>query len=192
MTRIRLALLACITLLLASATAEAGRPRGLQILDTDLLVLPYIEQQPIYKLTYARAPGGEATLVDQSLASPERRTPLGFTPPIGSDKGSYTATPGDTVWAAFASTQGIRVYDLGDLAASGPLAPSLVDVIPAVGAYDPGSVSMGIIAILIGLVVEERPALSISDGTSNTMLGFDGERFRRVELMGEESIWYFR
>ena len=53
---------------------------------------------------------------------PVRRTPLGFTPPIGSNKGSFVGTPDGHVWAAFASTNGIRLFDLGDLSrrAAGP------------------------------------------------------------------------
>jgi hypothetical protein len=161
----------------------------MQVLDTDFLMLPYIEQENVYRVSLARSAGGQALLVDQSLATPMRVTPLGFTPPIGSNKGSYTATPDGSVWGAFSSAQGVRVYDLGDLEQPGPLAPELLQAEPMGAGFDPGSVQMGIIAILIGLLAEPTPAISfadVADGTSNTlMFGWDGDSFEAVAPVGD-------
>jgi hypothetical protein len=172
-----------------AAPAQAGRPRGIQVLDSDTLLLPYIEQENLYRLTYFRSAAGTVMLLDESDATPLRVTPLGFTPPIGSNKGSYTATPDDTVWAAFSSPQRIRVYDLGDISKPGLLSPGLVDAIGAPSGYDPNETQLGIIAILIGLVAEPRPAVFIAgatDGTSNTLaLGWSGASFEPVVENGD-------
>jgi hypothetical protein len=188
-------LLVAAVVLAVAAQAQAGRPRGIQVLDSDTLLLPYVEQENLYRLTYFRSAAGTVMLLDASDVTPMRVTPLGFTPPLGSNKGSYTATPDDTVWAAFSSPQRIRVYDLGDIAKPGALSPGLVDAIAAPSGYDPNQTQLGIIAILIGLVAEPRPALfvaGVQDGTSNTLvLGYDGERFRPVGLMEDDGLWFF-
>ena len=192
MTRSHLALFAITAALLASAPAEAGRPRGMQVLDRDPLILPYIEQDAVYEqyqLTYMRGSDGRALLLDQSDASPLRVTPLGFTPPIGANAGSYTVTPDGSVWGAFSSTHGIRVYDLGDLAQPGPLAPVLLQAEALPAGIDPSATQMGIIAILIGLLVEPTPSLRITDGTSNTILfGWTGTSFEPV-LEIADGVW---
>jgi hypothetical protein len=188
----RIALFASLCLVLASAAAQAGRPRGIEILDTDSVsLLPYIEQENLYKLTYFRDATGAAMLLDASASSPLRVTPLGFTPPIGSNKGSYTATPEGTVWAAFASSFGVRVFDLGDVTKPGPLAPVEVDRLAMSAGVRPESVQMGIIAILIGLVVEPRPGLSVCFQGGCTRWGWDGAQFAPVWLHEEEGIFYF-
>jgi hypothetical protein len=194
MTSKRIALLVSLCLMLASAVAEAGRPRGTHVLDTQLVLLPYLEQDTIYKVTLARNAAGQALLVDQSLATPIRVTPIGFTPPIGSNKGSFAVTPESSTWAAFASSQGIRVFELGDLQAPGPLAVVQRDAIPA--GFDPQSAQLGIIAILIGLVAEPRPALFLDcfqggcnkGGDEELVLGWNGQSFEPVELMEGEGI----
>src|SRR5262245_46955374 len=193
----RLALITSLCLAVASTAPEAGRPRSLQVLDTDFHILPFIEQDNLYRLTYLRGGAGQALLLDQAGGSAPRLTPLGFTPPIGSNKGSYTVTPEDSTWAAFASSEGIRVFELGDLEAPGPLAPAQRDAI-AIGDLDPGSVQMGIIAILIGVVAEPRPALFIACfqggcskgdvGGEELVLGWNGRSFEPVSLMEGEGI----
>jgi hypothetical protein len=186
---------AVLSLALASGPADAGRARGPEVLDADVYLLPFIEQDNLYRLTYLRGAAGQALLLDQSDASPARVTPLGFTPPIGSNKGSYTVTPDDSTWAAFASSRGIRVYELGDLEAPGPLDPIERDAIATGDGFDPGSVHMGIIAILIGQVVEPRPALFLDcfqggckkdDGA--LVLGWNGRSFEPVALLESEGI----
>jgi len=192
MTRFHVALFAITAALLASAPAEAGRPRGAQVLDRDTLILPYLEQDNLYKqyqLTYLRGADGRALLLDQSDSSPLRVTPLGFTPPIGANAASYTVTPDGSVWGAFSSTHGIRVYDLGDVEQTGPLAPSLLQAEALPAGIDPSATQMGIIAILIGLLVEPTPSLRITDGTSNTILfGWTGTSFEPV-LEIADGVW---
>jgi len=199
MERIAATLFAFLPLALANAPAEAGRPRGITVLDADTLVLPYIEQDDRFDLYYARGSSGGALLLDGRPGDPLRATPLGFTAPLGSDKGSYTATPEGSAWAAFASPQGVRVFELGDLAAEGPLDPAPRDAIAMEAGFDPDSVSMGIIAILIGLVAEPRPALFVDCSTDGCggfrgelVLGWDGAAFEPVKLLGEEGglVWY--
>ena len=192
MKRLHFALPALLAVaLLASAPADAGRLRGAQVLDSDAVFL--MPEEPIWYLTLLRNAGGQVLVTDQSESSPLRVTPLGFAYPTGSTWGSYTATPDGTLWAALSMAQGIRVYDLGDVREPAPLDPLLLDVIIAPSVYDPSRTQMGIIAILIGLVVEPRPSLSVvthsPDGTSNTMMfGWDGDSFEAVVPVGG-GVW---
>lgn len=162
-----------------------------ELLDSDGLALPNVEQENIFELLLLRAPSGEALLLDAGETTPPRATPLGFAAPVGSDKGSYTATPRGTVWAAFASATEIRVHDLGDLSQPGPLAPVEKDVVHPAGAWDPATVRTGIIAILIGLTVEPRPALYIGETEKQIVLGWNGTAFAPVRMIEEEGIYYF-
>src|SRR5262245_33005254 len=85
-------------------------------------------------LALAGRAGGEVVLVDFDVAGGAvRRTPLGFTPPIGSNKGSFVGTSDGHVWAAFASTGVIRLFDLGDLSATGPLQPVVKQTLSVAG-----------------------------------------------------------
>ncbi|RIL04007.1 MAG: hypothetical protein DCC71_14365 [Proteobacteria bacterium] len=81
MIRSGLALFPCVVLLFASAPAEAGRPRGAQVLDRDAVAL--MPEEPIWYFTLLRGADGGALLLDQSDATPLRATPLGFTPASG-------------------------------------------------------------------------------------------------------------
>jgi len=183
----RIALCASLCLVLASAAAEAGRPRGMQVLDRDVLSL--MPEDHVFYLTLVRSAGGQVMLMDESDTSPLRLTPLGFSYPTGSTLGSYTETPDGPVWAAFSSGQGVRVYDLGDLEQPGPLTPALLQAEPMGSGFDPRSVQMGIIAICIGVVAEPTPAVSftaVQDGTSNTLtFGWDGDSFEPVVEVGD-------
>jgi hypothetical protein len=97
---------------------------GATLLDAGHVVLPSAGQ--VRMLALVSRSSGEAMLLDYDPAGGAvRRTPLGFTPPIGSNKGSFTAAPDGRVWAALAATGGIRLFDLGDLSADGPLAAAL-------------------------------------------------------------------
>ena len=78
---------------------------GAVLLDASHVVLPRTGQ--LRALALVQRSSGEAVLVDYDVAGgPLRRTPLGFTPPIGSNKGSFAGTPDGHVWAAFASRTG--------------------------------------------------------------------------------------
>lgn len=183
MTRSHFALFAVLGAVLASAPAEAGRPRGMQVLDSDTVFL--MPEEPIWYLTLLRSRSGSLFVMDQSSESALRVTPLGFQYPTGSTWGSYTQTPYGSLWAALSSEQGVRVYDLGDVREPGTLAPVLLEQEQATDGFDPRQTQMGIIAILIGLTAEPRPALFIADGTSNTvMFGWDGDSFEAVVPAG--------
>jgi hypothetical protein len=151
---------------------------GAVLLDASHVLLPGGQ---IRVLALATRSGGEVIVADYDVAGgPVRRTPLGFTPPIGSNKGSYVATPDGSVWAAFASPNGIRLFDLGDLSATGPLSPVQKGVIAGGAGFDPGSTHLGIIAILIGLVAQPAPAVSYQRGDDVIVSVLDGGAFRTV------------
>jgi hypothetical protein len=144
-------------------------------------------------LATLRIATGELFLLDESPSTAPRVTPLGYTAPSGTTKGEFLETPDGDVWAAFASSDGIRVLDLGDITVPDPLTPRNLDFLHAGGGWDPTSVRTGIIAILIGLAVEPRPALSVvtqaPDGTSNTVtFGWDGDSFEAVVPAGG-GVW---
>ena len=145
---------------------------------------------------------GEVLLVDHDFnGGPVRRTPLGFTPPIGSNKGSFVAAPDGRVWVAFASSGGIRLFDVGDVSAPGALQPDPRGILAAGAGFDPGSTRLGIIAILIGLVAQPVPSLSYQSGDELFVSAYDGSGFRPVArqpvpagaqgFMEDDGIWYY-
>jgi hypothetical protein len=153
-------------------------------------------------LALVQRSSGEAMLLDyDAAAGPVRRTPLGFTPPIGSNKGSFTVSPDGRVWAAIAGGGVLRLFDLGDLSVDAPLAPSASGALPLGPGFDPESTRLGIIAILIGLVSEPVPAVSyqVDDELAVSVLDRDGFRtFARQQLpagaqglMDPEGIFYY-
>jgi hypothetical protein len=135
---------------------------------------------------FVRDASGEAVLVDYDFAGgPPRRTPLGYTAPIGSNKGSVVASAGGGAWAALASSGGIALFELGDLAGPGALQPRLVDTLPVSASFDPESTHLGIIAILIGLVAEPAPSISVQEGSRLRLYVHDGAAFR---VAGEQGL----
>ena len=104
-----------------------------------------------------------------------RRTPLGLTAPLGSTKGSVVASADGHAWATFPYQDGIALFDLGDLAGPGPLQPALLGTLPVSASFDPDSTHLGIIAILIGLVVEPAPSISIQEGNRLRLYAHDGD-----------------
>lgn len=150
-------------------TLDPGHPDSV-LVDASHVYLP--RTGAFRGLALVRRTSGELVLADYELAStPVRRTSLGFTPPIGSNKGSFTVAPDGHVWAALASANAIRLLDLGDLTATGPLAPvQSSSLMPGAG-FDPESTRVGIIAILIGLMTQPKPVVSYQSG---------GELVRRV------------
>jgi hypothetical protein len=85
--------------------------------------------------------------------------PDGFTPPIGSNKGSIVGSAGGRKWAAVPAADGLRLYDLGEIDAPRPVAPRHVATLPAVEAFRPDRAPAGIIAVLIGLRGGPAPAI---------------------------------
>jgi len=197
-------------LILAGGTAQAGRPR-LQVLDTDALLLPYVEQDALRQITTLRTASGEIVLADHGTSAPLRMTSLGTSIPCTSTWGSL-AQDGTSntllfaefvafdpafkggVFVALSTKDGACVYSLGDLAAPGPLAPKALDSIAASPGFDPGSTRMGIIAVLIGLLVDPHvPAVFTVEGGQTVVRAWDGHAFRPVHLIEEEGIgiWAF-
>jgi hypothetical protein len=128
-----------------------------------------------------RRSSGEAMLVDYDVAGgPVRRTPLGITAPLGSNKGSYIGTSDGRVFGAFASTGGIRLFDLGDLSQTTPLAPVQRATIAGGAGFDPESTRLGIIAILIGLTAQPVPVVSYQRGDEAIASVLEGGAFRTV------------
>jgi hypothetical protein len=162
----------------------------------------YLPRKGLFRaLALVRRGSGEAVLVDYDLGSGTvRRTPLGFTPPIGSNKGSFVGTSDGHVWAAFASTGAIRLFDLGDLSAPGPLQPVGKQTL-SVSGLDPDSTHLGIIAILIGVVAQPSISLRYQAGDALYVAAFDGAAFRQVArqemaagargIMIDDGIWFF-
>ena len=169
----------------------AALPPGVRIVDRDFALLPYIEQDNLFALTLLRTQTGAMVLLDATDGKPLRATALGFTYPTGATWGSYTSSADRHAYGAFANGAGIRVVDLGDLSAPGPLAPVALDSIAPNPGFDPSSTQMGIIAILIGFQTEQAPAVFYVQGGQTVVLGFDGAKFRPVGLLSEEGIFYF-
>jgi hypothetical protein len=135
---------------------------------------------------FLRDASGEAVLVDYDLADgTPRRTPLGITPPIGSTKGSVVAATGGRAWATVASPGGVALFELGDLAGPGALQPRLLDTLPVGASFDPESTDLGIIAVLIGLVAEPAPSISVQEGSRLRLYVHEGAAFR---LAGEQGL----
>jgi len=151
---------------------------------------------------FLRRSSGEAVLVDYDLAGGAiRRTPLGFTPPIGSNKGSFTAAPDGSLVAALAHPGGVRLITIHDLLISSVVTPGAPLIVNLGGGWDPASTRVGIIAILIGLQAQPVPALSYQVGDDLVLRALDGGAGREVArvtvppqasgLMEEEGILYY-
>lgn len=129
---------------------------------------------------YVRRSSGAALLVDFDVeGGPVRRTVLGFTPPIGSNKGSVVATPDGGAMAVFASSGGFTKVTFGDILISS-LTPSALETIALGSSFDPASVRTGIIAILIGLLARPVPAVSYQVGDEVRLAALDGGTLRTV------------
>ena len=203
MTRPSLVLFAALCVALAAQPSFAGRTRT-EVLDRDALLLPYVEQDALFQLTTLRSATGALLLMDQSAATPIRVTPLGISIPPTSTWGQLADGTSNTIffagfaaardrhaYAALATPSGVEVVSLGDLAAPGPLAPQRMASIAAGPGFDPSSTQVGIIAVLIGLLVDPNvPAVSfVEDGRTVTLAWIDGA-FRPVRLMEEEGTYY--
>jgi hypothetical protein len=180
-----------LALFLAGGPPASAQPLPLQVLHRDFALLPYIEQDNLFNLTLARKPSGALLLLDSTDGTPLRTTPLGFSFPTGGTLGSYTSSADRHAYGAFSREGMIQVVDLGDLSVPGPLAPVVLDPIEPGAGFDPSSTKVGIIAILIGFVTEEAPAVFYVEDGQTRVLGFDGTEFRPVGLIVDEGIWYF-
>ena len=150
---------------------------GATLLDAGHFVLPNGAPRA---WAYVRRSAGTALLVDFDVAGGTvRRTPLGFTPPIGSNKGSIVATPDGGGFAMFAYPGGMLGVNMEDLMVT----PWLVEprgTLALGAAFDPASTRTGIIAILIGLLATPTPAVSYQVGDELRVDVLDGNTFRTV------------
>jgi hypothetical protein len=149
---------------------------------------------------YVRRSSGEAVLVDFDVAGGAvRRTPLGFTPPLGSDKGSVVGTPDGGAFASFESEGRIRIIGFEDIMVS-VLQPVPKGTLSLGSGFVPGSTRLGIIAILIGLLTQPTPAISYQVGDEVVLVVPEGAGFRTVArqtvpaeasgLMETDGIWF--
>jgi hypothetical protein len=185
--------------LVRSIVVDPSDPTG-TLIDAALVAFPGGQTRAV---AFLRRSSGEVSLVDFDLAGGAvRRTPLGFTPPIGSNKGSFTAAPDGSLVAALAYAGGVRLMTFYDLLISSVVAPSAPVTLHLGGGWDPTSARVGIIAILIGLQARPVPALSFQDGDQIVLLALDGGTWRTVAretvppqasgLIEEEGLhWFF-
>jgi hypothetical protein len=186
-----LALGLVLALFFAGGPSASALPLGQRVLHRDFALLPYIEQDNLFSLTLVRRLSGALLLIDSTGGTRQRRTPLGFSYPSGSTWGSYTSSADRRAYGAFSRTGTIRVVDLGDLSTPGPLAPVVLDSIERGAGFNPASTRMGIIAVLIGLLTEQVPAVFFVEDGQTIVLAFDGTEFRPVDLIEDEGIWFF-
>jgi hypothetical protein len=172
---------------------------GATLIDAALVAFPGERTRAV---GFLRRSSGEAVLFDCDLAGGAvRRTPLGFTPPIGSNKGSFTAAPDGSLVAALADAGGVRVMVFHDILVSSAVSAGTPLVLNLGGGWDPTSVRVGIIAILIGLQAQPVPAISYQDGGDLVLRALDGGAWRTVArqavppqasgLIEEEGLSYY-
>lgn len=186
-TAARVAVLLAVSL----AGLPAAHAQTAQVVDRDFAWLPSLSPDHLFSLTLLRAQSGAALLLDASDGNAPRLTPLGLTMPGASTWGSFTASADRHAYGAIASAAVIRVVDLGDLSAPGPLSPVVLDSIAVGPGFDPSSTRMGIIAILIGFQTQDVPAVFFVQGGRTVVQAFDGERFRPAGIIYGDGLWYF-
>jgi hypothetical protein len=184
--------------LVRSIAVDPWDPTG-SLIDAALVAFPGGQTRAV---ALQRRSSGEVVLVDFDLAGgPVRRTPLGFTPPIGSNKGSFSAAPDGSLMTALAGPAGALVVSFKDILVSSVLTPSAPVAVNCGGGWDPTSARLGIIAILIGLQAQPVPALSYQVGDDLVLRALDGGAGREIAratiptqasgLMEEEGISYY-
>lgn len=159
MTSKALALVSLILLAtFAARPAEAGRPR-MVVLDQDVVAVTHDPKfEGWANLSLLRSVSGEALLLDTRVGRPIAVTALGFQVPSSGVFASYVESPDGVIWAAIAWSDRLRLlaYDQGDTATH-----------EHGGWYvsDPGSVELGITAVLIGLLDTPVATLAVhADG----------------------------
>src|SRR4029450_5697055 len=115
-------LLVVFALALASAPADAARPRPLQVVDHDEITIETKTGDMLFQLTTLRAPAGQMLLMDQSASTPARVTPLGLTFPPDSTWGSLAADDDGTLYIALCTPSGGEVVSADSFVLQGPLA----------------------------------------------------------------------
>jgi hypothetical protein len=156
---------------------DPGDP-GATLIDAAVVAFPGGQVRAVAVL---RRSSGEAVLVDLDLAGgPVRRTPCGFTPPVGSDKGSFTALPDGSLAVAVAHPHGAFTVVFSDILVTSVLSPGAPVSLAAGDGFEPRSVRLGIIAVLIGLQAQATPSLSFQDGSDVVLKVLEGAALRTV------------
>jgi hypothetical protein len=120
---------------------------------------------------------GRLLLQDRSASGVVRQTRLSASVALGVPSARVLVGPDQVSWLVLSSREsGIELYRLGDISVPGPLQALRVDAYAVGSQFEPESVQLGIIAILIGLYREPVPTVSFVDGTSNTLLFWNGSR----------------
>src|SRR5262245_60406958 len=149
---------------------------GAELLDAGHVALP---GGALRAWAFVRRSSGQGLLVDYDVAGGAvRRTPLGFTVPSGSTKGSLVAKPNGEVWGTFATASGLFVFS--DLLVSSVVAPTPRATLALGAGFVPGSTHTGIIAILIGLFAQPTPAVSYQVGDEVLVGVPDGGTLRTI------------
>src|SRR5262245_57872417 len=168
--RARIALL--VPFLLAGLLPGAARAGGF----VDLLVSSFSwgATQPGSAFALGKDAAGRLILQDRS-GGVVRQTRIGASVALGAPRGNVMVGPDQVSWLVLSSREaGIELYRLGDVSVPGPLQAARVAAYATSAQLDPDSVRLGIIAILIGLFREPVPTISFVDGTSNTVLFWNG------------------
>lgn len=154
----------------------------------DLLVSSFsvgTTQQPA-AFALGKDAAGRLLLQDRSAGGSARLTRLGASVALGTPRGNVLVGPDRVSWLVLSSREeGIELYRLGDVSVPGPLQAVRVDAHAAGPQFDADSVRVGIIAILIGLYREPVPTISFVDGTSNTLLLWNG--FHLLPFLEQQS-----
>jgi hypothetical protein len=151
-----------------------------------------------------REPSGAIFVVTFDFAGgTARRAPLGFTAPLGSNKGSVVATGTGDVWLVVSERTGVRSFYIDE---TGILFLALQEATQMesrkfLTAVDPRGVHLGIIAILIGFTAQPVPTLSLQEGDELKLFALQGDEFRLVAqqalppgtsaLMADDALFYF-
>jgi hypothetical protein len=77
-------------------------------------------------------------------------------------------------WATFPADDELVLVHVADMGGADPLTGTVVAVAPAGDAFRPDTMRVGIIAILIGLVVQRLPAVVFQDGDDVVLRLYDG------------------
>jgi hypothetical protein len=158
-----------------------SRPARLVVLSLALALLTTLASA---STSFAAAGSAVEIAVDAGGAS--------FTVPSSSTKGSVVANAarGSIVetcefqggcskvptegWATFPSDRRVMLVHVPEMSGEGPYDGTIVASVPAGAGFRPESVRVGIIAILIGLVVQRVPVVGFQDGGDIVLHVFDG------------------
>ena len=173
--RARTALL--LPLLAAGLLSAPAQASGSTFKDLLVSSFHWSESQTGTRSSFAlgKDTAGRLILQDRSGSGALRQTRLSASVALGFPSGRVLVGPDQVAWLVLSSREaGIELYRLGDVSAPGSLQALRVGAHAVGSGFDPESVQLGIIAILIGLFREPVPTISYVDGTSNTLMYWNG------------------